>query len=126
MRAARPGEEGAKDIRDAVQAARKATKSWAARTAYERADILTYTAEPFDLVVQGVAELVTDRSELASVSAAFNKGGWHPEVAGDALTAEYMAPSGGPPPWHVYRITMSTVVALGTAEPFGATKFQLD
>ncbi len=27
--------------------------------------------------------------------------------------------------WFVYRVEPSTVVALGTSEPFGATKFQL-
>jgi hypothetical protein len=42
------------------------------------------------------------------------------------LTAEFSAPSAGPAPWHVYRLKSSTVFAFGTAEPFGATKFQLD
>jgi hypothetical protein len=48
------------------------------------------------------------------------------EVKGDALTAEYSAASAGPPPWYVYRITPATVFAFGTAEPYGATKFQVD
>jgi Pyridoxamine 5'-phosphate oxidase len=82
--------------------------------------------DPFDLVVEGAAELVTDHGELASVAAVFAEGGWPAEVAGDALTAEYMAPSGGPAPWHVYRVERSTVFAFGASEPFGATKFQLD
>jgi hypothetical protein len=41
------------------------------------------------------------------------------------LTAEYSAPSAGPPPWHVYKIAPSTVFAFGTAEPYGATRFDI-
>ena len=41
------------------------------------------------------------------------------------MTAEYSAPSAGPPPWHVYKITPSTVFAFGTAEPDGATRFDI-
>jgi Pyridoxamine 5'-phosphate oxidase len=40
-----------------------------------------------------------------------------------ALYAEYSAPSAGPPPWEVYEVTPTTVFGLGTAEPFGATRF---
>jgi pyridoxamine 5'-phosphate oxidase-like protein len=87
---------------------------------------VSVATDPFDLIVEGAATLVTDPDELASVAAAFVDNGWPAEVAGEALTAEYMAPSGGPPPWHVYRISMSTVFAFGASEPFGATKFQLD
>ncbi len=87
--------------------------------------VLSVATEPFDLVIEGVAERVTDGVELASVADAFALGGWPCEVAGDALTAEYSAQSAGPAPWHVYRVMPSTVVALGTSEPFGATKFQL-
>jgi hypothetical protein len=39
--------------------------------------------------------------------------------------AEFSAPAAGPPPWHVYRLVPSTVFALGTAEPYGATRFDL-
>jgi hypothetical protein len=87
--------------------------------------VVSVAADPFDLVVEGVAERVTETGELASVADAFIRNGWPCEVAGDALTAEYSAPSAGPAPWHVYRIEPSTVFALGTSEPFGATKFQL-
>jgi hypothetical protein len=87
--------------------------------------VLSVATEPFDLVVEGAAERVTDQSELASVAAAFVDGGWPCQVAGDALTAEFSAQSAGPPPWYVYRVKAATVVALGTSEPFGATKFQL-
>lgn len=88
--------------------------------------VVTVATEPFDLVIEGAARRVTSAGELRSVADSFVKGGWPCEVAGDALTAEYSAQSAGPPPWHVYRVSPSTVFALGTSEPFGATKFQLD
>jgi hypothetical protein len=87
--------------------------------------VVSVATEPFDLVVEGTAERVTDAGELASVAAAFADDGWPCEVSGDAVTADYSAPSAGPPPWHVYRVRPSTVFALGTSEPFGATRFQL-
>jgi hypothetical protein len=71
-------------------------------------------------------ERVTDGGELASIAEAFVRSGWPAEVAGDALTAECSAPSAGPAPWYVCRVKPLTVFALGTSEPFGATKFQLD
>jgi hypothetical protein len=88
--------------------------------------VVSVATDPFDLVIEGAAERVTDTGELASVAAVFVRSGWPAEVAGDALTAEYSAPSAGPAPWYVYRVRPSTVFALGTSEPFGATKFQLD
>ena len=88
--------------------------------------VVSVAAEAFDLVVEGAAERVTDADELASVAAAFVAAGWPAEVDGDALTAEYSAPSAGPAPWQVYRVNPSTVTALGTSEPGGATRFQLE
>jgi Pyridoxamine 5'-phosphate oxidase len=87
--------------------------------------VVSVATDPFDLVIEGVAQRVTDAVELASVADAFIRNGWPCEVAGDAFTAEYSAPSAGRPPWHLYRIEPSTVFALGTSEPFGATKFQV-
>ncbi len=86
---------------------------------------LSVATEPFDLVIEGVAERVADRGELTAVAAIFAADGWPAEVDGDALTAPFSAPSAGPAPWHLYRVQPSTVFALGTAEPFGATKFEL-
>jgi nitroimidazol reductase NimA-like FMN-containing flavoprotein (pyridoxamine 5'-phosphate oxidase superfamily) len=88
--------------------------------------VVSVATHPFDLVIEGAAERVTDAAELASVAEAFVESGWPAEVAGDALTAEYSAPSAGPAPWCVFRVEPSTLFALGTSEPFGATKFQLD
>ncbi|MDT5348580.1 MAG: hypothetical protein QOH91_1867 [Mycobacterium sp.] len=88
--------------------------------------VISVATEPFDLVVEGAAERVTDSHELSSVAQAYNRSGWPAAVEGDALTAEYSAPSAGPAPWHLYRVRPATVFALATSEPFGATKFQLD
>ena len=68
---------------------------------------------------------VTNADELRSVADEYVRLGWPAHVDGDALTAEYSAPSAGPPPWHVYRVMPSTVYAFGTAEPGGATRFDL-
>ncbi|WP_280407314.1 hypothetical protein [Nocardia brasiliensis] len=46
-----------------------------------------------------------------------------PDATGQALTAEYSAPSAGPPPWHVYRISAESATALSTVEPGGATRW---
>jgi Pyridoxamine 5'-phosphate oxidase len=92
----------------------------------DRRCVVCVATEPFDLVVEGAAERVTGADELSSVAEAYARAGWPAKVAGDALTAEFSAPSAGPAPWYVYRVKPATVFALGTSEPFGATKFQLD
>lgn len=86
---------------------------------------MSVATRPFDLVVEGTAERVTDAAELQTVAEAFAAQGWPARLDGDALTAEFSAPSAGPPPWNVYRLVPSTVFALGAAEPFGATRFDL-
>jgi hypothetical protein len=87
--------------------------------------VVSVATHPFDLVIEGSAARVTDADELRAVADEYNRDGWPAQVDGDALTAEYSAPSAGPPPWHVYRITPATVFAFGTAEPYGATRFDL-
>jgi len=87
--------------------------------------VISIAANPFDLVLEGSATRVTDGAVLGSVADEYNRGGWPAQPDGDALTAEYSAPSAGPAPWHVYKVTPTTVFAFGTAEPFGATRFDL-
>ena len=86
---------------------------------------ISVATHPFDLVVEGTALRVSDTDELQKVADAFAAQGWPASVAGDALTAEFSAPSAGPPPWSVFRIVPSRVYALGTAEPYGAGRFDL-
>ena len=87
--------------------------------------VVSVATHPFDLVIEGIATRVTDADELRSVADEYNSDGWPAQVDKDALTAEYSAPSAGPPPWQVYKITPATVFAFGTAEPFGATRFDI-
>ncbi|WP_116950070.1 pyridoxamine 5'-phosphate oxidase family protein [Jiangella endophytica] len=84
---------------------------------------ITVALDPFDVVLEGAAERVTDDATLRRVRDAFAAEGWEPTVEGEAFTAEYSAPSAGPPPWYVYRLVPSTAFALGTEDPFGATRF---
>jgi hypothetical protein len=77
-----------------------------------------------DVVLEGEARRVTDPAVLEPVAARYRDGGWPARVDGDALTAPYSAQSAGPPPWHVFRFTFHTVVAVGITEPFGATRWR--
>jgi pyridoxamine 5'-phosphate oxidase-like protein len=85
--------------------------------------VVSVATDPFDLVIEGTATQVIDDVELGAVAAAFRGAGWPAVVDGKALTAEFNAPSAGPPPWHAYRVTPATLYALGTSEPYGATRF---
>jgi hypothetical protein len=87
--------------------------------------VISVATHPFDLVVEGITERVIDAAALQSVAETYAAQGWPARVAGDALTAEFSAPAAGPPPWHVYRVVPSRVFALGTAEPYGAARFDL-
>ena len=86
---------------------------------------LSLATKEFDLVVDGDAAVVTDPAVVADMAAR-----WAPEwpcrvdETGLALTAEFSAPSAGPPPWHVYRLTPRTATALATVEPGGATRWR--
>jgi len=87
--------------------------------------VVSVATHPFDLVVEGTAERVTDQAALQAVADKEVAGGWPASVAGDALTAEFSAPSAGPPPWYVYRVVSATIFALGTSEPYGAGRFDV-
>ena len=87
--------------------------------------VLSIATLRFDLIVEGRAVRVTDASELGTVVEVFRRNGWPAQVDGDALTAEYSAPSAGPPPWWLFRIEPETVYAFGTDEPGGATRYEM-
>ncbi len=88
---------------------------------------LSVATHEFDLVAEGRAERVTDRTTVAAMAARWAAEGWPARVddTGLALTAEYSAPSAGPPPWFVYRLTPRTLTALLTVEPGGATRWRV-
>jgi len=79
--------------------------------------------EGIDLVLEGSAARVTDRPTLEVIAGRYREGGWPAEVADDAFTAPFSAPSAGPPPWHLYRFTARTVSGVATVEPYGATRW---
>ncbi len=87
---------------------------------------LSVATQEFDLVVEGEATLVTDAATVADLAARWAAEGWPARVddTGLALTADYSAPSAGPPPWQVYRLTPHTATAVGTVDPGGATRWQ--
>jgi hypothetical protein len=77
-----------------------------------------------DLVFEGEARRVVDAPTLEAIAAIYREGGWPVKVEGDAFTAPYTAPSGGPPPWHLFRVEAHTVFAVAGAEPHGATRWR--
>lgn len=88
--------------------------------------VLSVATDDFDLVVEAAAHRVSDPATVARMAAQWNSAGWPAEVdeTGLALTAEFSAPSAGPPPWSVYRLSLRSVTALATAEPGGATRWR--
>jgi Pyridoxamine 5'-phosphate oxidase len=77
-----------------------------------------------DLVFEGEARRVADTPTLEAVAAVYREGGWPVQVEDDVFTAPYSAPSAGPPPWHLFRLTVHTVFGVATAEPYGATRWR--
>ena len=89
-----------------------------------RSTLCVATAE-FDLAVEGEARPITDPDSVAAMAERWASEGWPVRVdsTGQALTADYSAPSAGRPPWLVYRITPRQATALATVEPGGATRW---
>jgi PPOX class probable F420-dependent enzyme len=87
---------------------------------------LSVATHEFDLVMDGTAEKVTDPATVATLAERWNAGGWpaHVDASGVALTAEFSAPSAGPPPWTVYRLTAHQATSVLTVDPGGATRFR--
>lgn len=71
--------------------------------------VITVASKGLDLAVEGEATKVQ---------------GWHPTVQSGVFSADYGAPSAGPPPYDVYEVAPVTVFGLGTDEPYGATRWR--
>lgn len=86
---------------------------------------LSLSTHEFDLVVEGTAAVVEDPATVAQLAGRWADEGWPCRVdeSGTAITADYSAPSAGPPPWKVYRLTVAQATVLQTIEPGGATRF---
>jgi hypothetical protein len=88
--------------------------------------VLSVATAGFDLVVDGVADPVTEPETVARMAALWAAGGWPCRVdeSGQALTADFSAPSAGAPPWTVYRITAHQATAVLAIAPGGATSWR--
>jgi PPOX class probable F420-dependent enzyme len=89
---------------------------------------LSLATHDFDLVVQGTAERVTDPAIVSGMAARWAASGWPCRVddSGQALTADFSAPSAGPPPWHIYRVQATSATAVACVAPGGATRWTFD
>ncbi len=87
---------------------------------------ISVSVDGIDLVLEGEAARVLDHATLEQAAALYREAGWPAEVAGEAFTAPYSAPSAGPPPWHLYRFAFHTAFGTATVEPFGATRWRFD
>ena len=79
-----------------------------------------------DLVVEGRAAKVTDDATLQHVAERYAAQGWPASASDGVITAEYSAPSAGPPPWDLYVVTPITAFGVATAEPYGATRWHFE
>ncbi len=90
----------------------------------DRADCaISVNLPDLDLVVEGTAAKVTDRSMLERLADRYAAQGWPATVDGDAITAPYSAPSAGSPPWDLYEFTPVTAFGMASAEPHGAMRW---
>ena len=89
---------------------------------------LSLATKEFDLVVEGTAEMVLDPPVVAELAEKWAAEGWPCRVdeSGTALTADFSAPSAGPPPWRVFKLTPTSATALQTVDPGGATRWTFD
>ena len=89
--------------------------------------VLSVAIHDFDLVVEGTAAQITEPRTVAAMATRWVDEGWPARVDGTgmALTADFSAPSAGPPPWFVYRVNAQAITGLATTTPGGATRWTL-
>jgi hypothetical protein len=86
--------------------------------------VISVALSTLDLVVEGTAHEVTDAETLVRVVDLYVAQGWPAKVSNGAITADYSAPSAGPPPWRLYEVIPSAAFGVATAEPNGATRWR--
>ena len=86
---------------------------------------ISVATHEFDLVIEGMAEKIADPVTVATMARQWNAEGWpaHVDESGLRLTAEYSAPSAGPPPWTIYRLVAHHATSVLTIAPGGATRW---
>jgi pyridoxine/pyridoxamine 5'-phosphate oxidase len=86
--------------------------------------VITTSVKGLDLIVEGDATKVTDVATLERVAKVYeSKFDWHVTVQDGAYTADYGAPSAGPPPYDLYEVQLTKAFGLGMDEPYGATRW---
>ena len=85
---------------------------------------LSMSLPGLDLVVEGRATKVTDQAIIVRLAERYAAQGWPAKATDGALTAEFSAPSAGPPPWYLYVLTPVTAFGVASAKPFGATRWR--
>ena len=85
--------------------------------------MISLAAPGVDIVAEGEAKIIRDEGHLQRIATLYDD--WGPQVRDGAFWHEFSAPSAGPPPWDVYEITPTTIYAVATAEPHGATRWRV-
>lgn len=70
----------------------------------------------YDLAVEGTVSRVTEPALLAQLADVYTAAGWPVTVQSDAFDAPFSAPTTGPAPYTVYRVTPTVAFAFGTTE----------
>ena len=87
--------------------------------------VVTVTYKGLDLVVEGEAVKVSDEAMLLRVAELYAaKYGWYVTVRDGTYSADYGAPSAGPPPYELYEVQPCAVFSLASDEPYGATRWR--
>ena len=94
--------------------------------AHNPACVFSVTLPNLDLVIEGTAARVTDEATLQHLAERYAAQGWPARASDGAITADYSAPSAGPPPWYLYVLEPTTAFGVATAEPHGATRWQFE
>jgi hypothetical protein len=104
----------------AIYVASKDTARKSRNLAGEARCTLAHDAGDAHLVVEGVARRVDDEPTLRRVSDAYQSTyEWPTTPSGGKLDAEYGAPTSGGPPYDVYEITPTKVIAFPTYDGAG-------
>ena len=86
--------------------------------------VISVSLSSLDIVVEGAAHEVIDETTLKRLADLYVAQGWPAKASHGAITAEFSAPSAGPPPWRLYEMIPSTAFGVATAEPNGATRWR--
>ena len=86
--------------------------------------VLTFSAGGFDLVFQGMTSRITDEPSMDRLLEVYRANGWPARVQDGQFYAPFSAPSAGPQPWNLYRMTVTTVFGLGVEEPYSAMRWR--